>query len=179
MAVMLCTWIVTTIPAFVHALVIKPSRDKQLTDRYYVTANSILLTFMAVVFIMIVSTYKDICKSLPERHAIKISNISSGRIRALKVVENRRKVAKILLIMSVVYFVTIIPQIFGSIVIDTIFSKREERIRSISKPSFHLVYIVSSVINPVLTVLCKADYKKTIFGKPRLRLRSNLRVGQA
>ena len=164
--VMLCTWVMATIPAFVHAFAIQPNLDKQLTERYYITANSILFTFMTTVFIMIGATYKEIQTSLSKRHVLQISSISTmaAKIRAQKVMENRRKVARIFLFMLLVYFVTIIPQIFGSIVIDSIFSNENHKdIKRLSKPSFHLVYVVSSVINPVLTVVCKPDYKKTIF----------------
>ena len=65
--------------------------------------------------------------------------------------------------MSIAYLVTIAPQIIGSIVLEAALPKTKEAhdILNISKSAFHLIYIASSVINPLLTMVGKLDYKKS------------------
>ena len=66
--------------------------------------------------------------------------------------------------MSLAYIVTIAPSIVGGITLDAWEFKREDDVHEIinlSKSCFHLIYILSCVVNPILTLVGKPDYKRT------------------
>ena len=123
---------------------------------YNITVYSILLVITATVFITLAVTYKEIRASISNKHTREgATNVSTAK--AQKEAECQKKVTRIFLLMSCVYFVTIIPKVFGTIVVDSYPFSRD--IRHMSKTSFHFVYILSAVINPILTFVFKPDYK--------------------
>ena len=61
--------------------------------------------------------------------------------------------------MSLVYTITILPHLVGSVVVDSM-EDVPKKVVNITKTSLHLFYICSSVVNPVITIVGKPDYQK-------------------
>ena len=65
--------------------------------------------------------------------------------------------------MSLVYTITIVPHVLGTVVIaSTNILETFRETRNVVKTVLHLFYICSSLINPIITMLGKADYKDTL-----------------
>ena len=68
--------------------------------------------------------------------------------------------------MSLVYTITIVPVIVGSLAVDSVENHPDKhenmKIVNITKSALLLFYICSSVVNPVITIMGKPDYKNSL-----------------
>ena len=156
------TWSVTTVPAFAFIFVVRNRgggkgriyKDSLFT--YFLTAALVLLLCIFSVFVLLAATYKSIKSSIDKRVDIQQNSSSSSRKSDM----NRKqewKVTKVFLMISIIYCVTLLPYIIGEIVLYTLHDLGERTLK-ICKMSSYLFYLLSSVVNPLLTLFYKADF---------------------
>ena len=159
-ALMVCTWAVTMLPSLIHSTYVFPLSIPQLNKNYYIGTYTVLLLALLVVFIILGVTYREIRASISRRlkqedsSAKSPATVTAVSARINREEESQKKLTRMFLFMSIAYLVTIAPQIIGSIVLDAVLPKTKEAhdIINTSKSAFHLIYIVSSFINPMLTL---------------------------
>ena len=77
--------------------------------------------------------------------------------------KKQRKITRVFLMMSIIYTATILPAVIGQLVVDSIVM--ENYMIGIIKSSLNIFYLLSSVINPLLTLKFKPDFSKSLLGK--------------
>ena len=63
--------------------------------------------------------------------------------------------------MSLVYTITILPHLVGSLVVDSMVGVPAKVVNTV-KTAIHLFYICSSLVNPIITIVGKPDYLRTL-----------------
>ena len=87
------TWLITTIPPFVHSFYIFAAHSIPLVQKYYVIAYSVLLVVMATIFFILGMTYREIRKTIARRRAQETSTRGTVKSGMNREVESQKKVS--------------------------------------------------------------------------------------
>ena len=109
-------------------------------------------------------TYNHIRRSIASRTSDPANKTANEKLRRDQ--ESQKKVNRVFMFMSLVYTITILPLIIGFVTIQSVdiakIGKERHIVLNVTKSSLFLFYICSSVVNPLITILGKPDYKNTL-----------------
>lgn len=125
---------------------------------YYLAHGVISLVVLMVVFSLIAVIYKEIKKSIELRcqHHNKTTNTKKERKRRTIYSEKRKHLRVIFIMFSGIYTITFIPFMVTSVL--TKFQTLSVETRSVRL----LVYYSTVLINPLITLLFKEDYRHIV-----------------
>ena len=109
---MVCTWIITALPAIVYSSYVDPVHIIEVTQNYYIGTYVVLLLTLLVVFIILGLTYREIKASISRRikqngnSKTKSATSEAEEARINKEEESQKKVNRVFAFMSIAYFVT-------------------------------------------------------------------------
>ena len=157
------TFILSSLPPIVYiTCILYQQRGISISLKYNLTMGSISLIIIIVVYTLLLKAYMTIKKSIDTRIRLQEAR-TDQRTRQMIIQEKKknRRIFIILIVMCAVYTVTFLPTITYDIYIA--FITDFKFIYYILDVSFVLVYFSSALINPLITIFFKEDYKYTLY----------------
>ena len=158
----------SSIPAFVYVSYILPLyfiSHISPYNIYFITIGSIIYVLIVIIYFLLVISYVTIKKSIYTKIKQREERTSTlneqNKTTFYKKTERNLRIFRILLSMCTIYMVTFLPLsvfnfYYGLVTGDTLN-------RYILDNSFGLLYYLSSIINPLITLFFKDDYRKTFY----------------
>ena len=158
-----------SIPAFVFVIYILPLYFiSQISSYniYFITIGSIIFVLIVIIYILLVISYATIKISINTKIKQQEERTSIPMEQNANIILLERKslrIFRILLAMCTIYMVTFVPLAVLNIYYGLVISPLCTLTTDILDSSFGLLYHSSSIINPLVTLMFKEDYRKTFY----------------
>ena len=165
LVVVVFIFLFSSIPGFAYSTYIVPlyfKSQKSPCYIYFITVGSISFALIVIIYILLIISYATIRKSINTKIKQQEERTSTPNEENVNIILLERKhlrIFRILLAMCTIYMVTFAPS--AVFYICFAFVTEDTLNLHIIDYSFLLLYYLSSIINPLITLCFKEDYRKT------------------
>ena len=161
-------WVISIIPIFIRLGILQFQRENLDNDNDNDTTfnhvfHCILLLLIVVIISLFLITYAK-CRSAVNGRNFPANSSSSTRNREIHTARQNRRLIILFISMALIFAITFIPKAVIHTLLcagaaESIMDTENEHILVIT---FKLLYFVSTIANPVLTLVVNKDYLRTI-----------------
>ena len=157
----------SSIPAFVYSTHIVPLYIKSQFSPYFIyfiTSGSVIFVLIVIIYFLLIMSYSTIKKSINtkiKQQEERTSILHEQNANIILLDRKHLRIFRILLAMCTIYMVTFVPSAVFKIYYG--FAMEDTTNSHILNASFLVLYYLSSIINPLITLFFKEDYRKTFY----------------
>ena len=151
-------FILSSILAILYTIYIIPSGNYHSFRIYNITMSSIFITIVTIINTLLLIFYYTIKKSIDMRIQQQEERTNTTNTQERK---KNFRIFVIVLTMSTVYTITYTPMVVYELF--NISLRYSTSIRLILLYTFNLLYFSSALVNPLLTLFFKVDFRNTLF----------------